>query len=363
MDTTQRAGQAADCPLCGELPDEVIVKTGRDQPFPAAFDKLIRVSGEFTSWGDSSLDYRCPDCGAKFVCELHNSFTGSGVNDEAVIMRASVKAATDQASSPSDDRAAAAAAEAERAAVEAAYARMAVTLTAEFKYFRRDTLVLHGTLGRQQVGAGGNVCTLYCDKAIKLPPAEIESIPQIESLRIQFCPALDLAVTFLMLSYLPNLKSLQLKSCGIKELPPEIAALTTVVDFDLGNEGLLDTNEFTTFPPEFASMKRLRSLRLHDNTQFEAFPPEVATMTSLRHINLRGFRRLPKNIELFPNLEDLKLTYSVILPRQVEPLIARPNGLKSVTVGEAYYNMFKELTAEYPNFSVAQEQTSFRGNY
>ena len=312
MDTTQREDQTANCPLCGELPDETVVRTGRDQPFPAAFNKLIHVSGEFTSWGDSSLDYRCPDCGAKFVCELHNSFTGSGVNDEAVITRASVMAAREQASSPSDDRAVAAAvaaAEAERAAaLEAAYARMAVTLTAEFKYFGRDTLVLHGTSGRQQVGASGNVCTLYCDKAIKLPPAEIESIPQIESLRIQFCPALDLAVTFLMLSYLPNLKSLQLKSCGIKELPPEIAALTTVVDFDLGNEGLLDTNEFTTFPPEFASMKRLRSLRLHDNTQFEAFPPEVATMTSLRHINLRGFRRLPKNIELLPNLEDLKLT-------------------------------------------------------
>jgi hypothetical protein len=110
-------------------------------------------------------------------------------------------------------------------------------------------------------------------------------------------------------------------------------------------------------------MKRLRYLKLHHNPQFEAFPPEVAKLTSLRHVGLRGFHSLPKNIELFPNLEDLKLTFSGIVPRQVVPLIARPNGLKSVTVGEAYYDMFKELVAEYPDFSVTEEQTSLRGDY
>jgi hypothetical protein len=130
MDTTQRAGQAANCPLCGELPDELIVRTGRDESFPDVFNKLILVGGDdFTSWGDSSQDYRCPNCGAKFVCENHTSFTGSGINDEAVIMRASVKAARDQVSSPSDDRAAAAAAEAKRAAaVEAAHAQQAFSI-------------------------------------------------------------------------------------------------------------------------------------------------------------------------------------------------------------------------------------------
>ena len=240
---------------------------------------------------------------------------------------------------------------------------MALTLTTRFKFSKLNTLVLRGAYSHGQVTSSGNVCTLYCDEGIELPPAEIETIPEIESLQIQFCPALDLAVTFLMLSYLPNLKSLQLKSCGIKGLPPEIAALTSIVDFDLGNEGLLNTNEFTTFPPEFGSMKRLQYLRLHHNTEFEAFPPEVATMARLRHINLGGFRRLPKNIELFPNLEDLKLTFSGIVPRQVEPLIARRNGLKSVTVGEGYYNGFKELATEYTDFSVALEPTSFRGNY
>ena len=130
MDKTQREAQEANCPLCGEFPDELIVRTGRDESFPAAFKKLIRVSGEFTSWGDSSEDYRCPDCGAKFVCELHNSFTGSGVNDEAVIIRVSAKSpARDHVSSPSYDRAAAAAKrEVEVDAAGAAHARQAFSI-------------------------------------------------------------------------------------------------------------------------------------------------------------------------------------------------------------------------------------------
>jgi hypothetical protein len=240
---------------------------------------------------------------------------------------------------------------------------MALTLTTRFKYSKLNTLVLRAGYGWGQVTTSGEVCTYTCDTGMKKPPAEIETIREIIALRIQFCTDLDLAATFLMLGRMWSVNRLQLKSCAIKELPPEVGALTNIVDFDLGNEGQASPNAFTTFPPEFASMKRLRYLRLHHNPQFEEFPPEAAKMTSLRHIGLRGFQSLPNNIELFPNLEDLKLTYSSIVPRQVVPLIARPNGLKSVTVGEAYYGMFKELTAEYPEFSVTEEQTSLRGDY
>lgn len=240
---------------------------------------------------------------------------------------------------------------------------MALTLTARFHYSKLNTLVLRAGYGWGQVSTSGNVCTLTCDKDIKRPPSEIAAIKELISLQIQFCTSLDLAATFLMLAKMFWLNRLQLKSCGVKELPPEVGALDNIVDLDLGNEGSENSNEFTTFPPEFGSLKRLRYLRLHHNPQFESFPPEVTKLTGLRHIGLRGFHSLPKNIELFPNLEDLKLTYSGIVPKQIEPLIARSNGLKSVTVGEAYFSMFEELTAVYPDFSVIEEQTSMRGDY
>ncbi len=240
---------------------------------------------------------------------------------------------------------------------------MALTLAARFKYSKLDTLVLAAGYRAGHVTTSGNVCTLTCDKGIKQPPAEIESIREIVSVQIRFCTGLDLAATFLLLGRMWSVNRLQLKSCGIRELPAEVGALSNIVDFDLVNEGYGSNNEFKTFPPEFILMERLRYLRLSDNTRFEAFPPEVADMPGVRHVGLRGFHTLPKNIELFPNLEDLRLTFGGIVPRQVVPLIARPNGLKSVTVGEAYYNMFKELTAEYPGFSVTWEQTSLRGGY
>ena len=76
---------------------------------------------------------------------------------------------------------------------------MALTLTTRFKYSELNTLVLRAGYGWGQVTTSGNVCTYTCDKGMKKPPAEIETIREIISLRIQFCTSLDLAATFLML--------------------------------------------------------------------------------------------------------------------------------------------------------------------
>jgi Leucine-rich repeat (LRR) protein len=241
--------------------------------------------------------------------------------------------------------------------------KLALTLAKRFRYSTLNTLVLRAGYGWGQVSTSGNVCTYTCDKDMKRPLSEVAAIKEIISLKIQFCTSLDLAATFLLLATMPSLNRLQLKGCGVKEFPPEIGALGNIVELDLGNEVEGSSNEFTTFPPEFGSLKRLRYLKLNHNLRFESFPPEVAKLTNLTHVGLRGFHSLPENIELFPNLKDLNLTFSGIVPRQVVPLIARPNGLKSVTVGEAYFDMFKELTTEYPDFSVIWEQTSMRGDY
>lgn len=136
MDTTRREAQEANCSLCGELPDELLVRTGQDERFPAAFNKLTHVSGRFSSWGDSSVKYRCPDCGAKFVCEYETQFTGSGNNDEARIIRVQAKAparelpaetpARHPVTSRSDDHAAYSAQR--EAEAEAAQARQAFSI-------------------------------------------------------------------------------------------------------------------------------------------------------------------------------------------------------------------------------------------
>ena len=92
MDTTQREIQSANCSLCGEIPDELIVKTGRDETFPAACYKLVPAGGEGTSQGMFSQDRRCPECGACFVWEEHRQMYGSGNNDEERLIRVSADA-------------------------------------------------------------------------------------------------------------------------------------------------------------------------------------------------------------------------------------------------------------------------------
>jgi hypothetical protein len=127
MDTTQREVQAVNCTLCGQLPDKLIVNTGRAQRFPAACYKLIPVGGKSTSQGMFSQLHRCPNCGAYFVLEEYPQMYGSGNNAEEWLIRVAAEAsARHQVNSPSDDDASG---PAKRAAeVESAQARHAFSI-------------------------------------------------------------------------------------------------------------------------------------------------------------------------------------------------------------------------------------------
>jgi hypothetical protein len=92
MDTTQREVQSANCSLCGEIPDELIVKTGRDETFPAACYELVPEGGRYSSQGMFSQYRRCPECNAYFVWEERPQMYGSGINDEQRLIRVSADA-------------------------------------------------------------------------------------------------------------------------------------------------------------------------------------------------------------------------------------------------------------------------------
>lgn len=89
MDLTQPEIQAESCPLCGELPDDLTVNTGREQRFPAAFDKLTPVG--ITSPGQGqwvgSQFRRCPECGRYFDWGDYPQVYGSGNCDEERLIR------------------------------------------------------------------------------------------------------------------------------------------------------------------------------------------------------------------------------------------------------------------------------------
>jgi hypothetical protein len=66
-------------------------------------------------------------------------------------------------------------------------------------------------------------------------------------------------------------------------------------------------------------------------------------------------RVLPENTRLIPNLKSLRSYQSRITPEQIEPLAAQPNNPESVTVNNYYYNNFRKLAENYPNFSAGMK--------
>ena len=81
--------QAELCALCGELPDDLTVNTGRDEYFPAAFDALTPVGIPSPSQGQwvGSQFRRCPACAAFFDWSDAPQVYGSGNEDEERLVR------------------------------------------------------------------------------------------------------------------------------------------------------------------------------------------------------------------------------------------------------------------------------------
>jgi len=73
---------------------------------------------------------------------------------------------------------------------------MTLPLKVRFSHSKLNTLVMHGRYGDGETGTDGHICTVNCDRNIEMPPEEIENIPEIETLRIEFCVNLDLSLTF-----------------------------------------------------------------------------------------------------------------------------------------------------------------------
>ncbi len=217
------------------------------------------------------------------------------------------------------------------------------------------------SIGRTPAGV-----PIYQCGDIKTPPPEIFAIAQIENLKFDFCKNLDLAATFPMLVKFPNLVRLEFKNCEIREIPPEIGVLPNLTHLSFSVDAYrFAFNKFSEFPAEFGNLVNLEELDLCDNRDFKRFPIESSKLQSLKYINMRGMPALPENTELIPNLKRLRLYQGKITPAQIEPLVAKPNGLESVTVNDYYYKSFREIAEKYPNFRVSAEDegSTMRGGY
>jgi hypothetical protein len=86
MGPTQPETEAEPCSLCGGLPDDLLVNTGREEYFPDAFYQLTRLGGQM-----KEPFRRCPECGTFFHWIDLPQFYGSGNCDEERSIRLSAK--------------------------------------------------------------------------------------------------------------------------------------------------------------------------------------------------------------------------------------------------------------------------------
>ena len=94
MDLTQSETQAENCSLCGEIPDDLTVNTGRGEDFPTAFYKLTPVGIPCPGQGQwvGSQFRRCPNCSTYFDWGDYPQVYGSGNCDEERLIRLSARA-------------------------------------------------------------------------------------------------------------------------------------------------------------------------------------------------------------------------------------------------------------------------------
>ena len=225
----------------------------------------------------------------------------------------------------------------------------------------KDSKKPEESIGRTPAGV-----PIYEPGVVKVPPPEIFAIEQIEELKFDYCHNLDIAATFSALTGFPNLVRLEFKNCKIREIPPEIGVLQNLTHLSFSVDAYrFAFNSFDDFPPEFGNLVKLQELDLCDNRDFKRFPADASKLRSLRYINFRGLPSLPENTGLIPNLRHLRLYKSNITPAQIEPLVAKPNGLEWVTVNDYYFKSFGEISKNHPNFKVIPEDdgSTMRGSY
>lgn len=122
--------------------------------------------------------------------------------------------------------------------------------------------------------------------------------------------------------------ALDLRNCGLKELPPEIGDLEFLEYLDLGINNYSadfkeeEFNKLYTLPKEIGNLKNLKELGLF-KVGIKSLPKEISNLKRLQYINLNGsnFESFPEELFGLKQLEFLALsTVNYIIPDSIKLL-------------------------------------------
>lgn len=133
-------------------------------------------------------------------------------------------------------------------------------------------------------------------------------------------------------------QTVDLRNCGLKEIPKELFNYPDIVNIDLGNDDFVDDqskNKITEVPNEIANIKNLARLNL-ENNEVEKICEDISQLKKLTYLNLNNndLKELPEKVANMSGLKDLYLSNNPfdMLPPEI---VAR--GIDSIR------NFFMEL--------------------
>lgn len=129
-----------------------------------------------------------------------------------------------------------------------------------------------------------------------------------------------------------------LRNCGLTEIPKVLYNYPEIVRIDLGNSHYSEQstlNRITTLPSEIKLIKKLRYLNL-ENNKLEVIDPEISELTNLDTLNLshNNLKEIPEQLANMPSLSELQLNDN---PFDMLPPEIISRGIESIR------NFFKEL--------------------
>ena len=131
---------------------------------------------------------------------------------------------------------------------------------------------------------------------------------------------------------------LDLKNCGLTEIPKEVFSFTELITIDLSNDSFCDEenkNKIKVIPDEIASLKKLKRLNLANN-RVNYISEEIATLQKLTSLNLCNNRLTDLSVKIanMPSLTEICLEENPfdLLPPEI---VAR--GINAIR------NFYKEL--------------------
>lgn len=132
-----------------------------------------------------------------------------------------------------------------------------------------------------------------------------------------------------------------LKNCGLSEIPIELYSITDIVTIDLSNDDFIEEryrNKIVEIPREIANIKNLARLNL-DNNKVERISEDISQLKKLTYLNLNN-NQLREISEKIANMTGLKQLYLANNPFDMLPPEIVARGIDSIR------NFFMELKVQ-----------------